>query len=68
MDTILNPKQQKIAMLVTEGLSNKEIAETLNITTGTVKNYLRVIYDLTGMDTRLELAMWWNAHNVKELF
>lgn len=63
MADILSTKEQRIAGLVTEGLSNQQIADELNIKAGTAKNYLRAIYDKTGMDSRLELAMWWNAHN-----
>jgi len=27
-----------------------------------VKNHLRVIFDKTGMDSRLELALWFEVH------
>lgn len=59
---ILNEKQQKIARLVSEGLKNKDIAVEVGTTEGTVKNYLRKIFDLAGMNNRTELALWYVAH------
>jgi DNA-binding NarL/FixJ family response regulator len=43
-------------------MKNKEIAEVIGTTENVVKNYLRVIYDETGMNTRLELALWYESH------
>lgn len=61
----LSDREIRICELVTEGYRNRQVAEMLGIVEGTVKNYLRVIYDKIGMDTRLELAMWWHAHGSK---
>lgn len=57
----LNPKEWRIVRLVTEGLSNKEIALAIGTSENMVKNHLRVIYDETGMGNRLELALWYVA-------
>ena len=44
------------------GDTNALIAEMLETTEQVIKNYLRVIYDKAGVDTRLELALWWLEH------
>lgn len=58
-DRILTPKQQELVSLVASGLKNKSIAEIVGTTEQVIKNYLRPIFDKTGMSTRLELALWW---------
>ena len=40
-----------------EGLRNKEIAERLSITEGTVKIHLHNIYDKLGVGGRMELLL-----------
>lgn len=55
----LTPKQWRIIKLVAEGLRNKEIAKLVGNSEGGIKNQLRVIFNETGMSTRLELAMWY---------
>lgn len=57
--TKLTPKEQKIVQLVSEGLTNKEIAQILGITRYVAANYLRPIFDKLGVWTRLELALWY---------
>lgn len=44
MPTSLAPQEINILKLISEGISNKEIAAQLNISEGTVKHYLRVIF------------------------
>jgi len=55
---VLTPKELSIIALLTEGMTNKEIAKDAGTTENMVKNYLRVIFDKTGMFSRLELALW----------
>jgi DNA-binding NarL/FixJ family response regulator len=55
---LLTAKQWAITKLVADGLKNKEIARKLGTTENMVKNYLRAIFDKTGMWSRLELALW----------
>ena len=40
-----------------EGLSNKQIAQKLYISEGTVKNYISAIYDKTGIHDRVKLVV-----------
>jgi DNA-binding NarL/FixJ family response regulator len=58
----LTPKELQIVALVTEGGKNKQIAEQLGTKEQVIKNYLRNIYDKTGVSDRLELAVFTQHH------
>lgn len=51
----LTPRQEEILSLVKRGMKNKQIAEELTITTGTVKVHLMHIFEKTGVKNRFEL-------------
>lgn len=53
----LSERERELVQLVCEGLKNREIAERLNTTEGTVKAYLHAIFDKLGVENRTELAM-----------
>ncbi len=53
----LTDREKGICVLITEGLSNKQIAERLYISEGTVKNYISSIYDKTGIHDRVKLTL-----------
>jgi two-component system nitrate/nitrite response regulator NarL len=55
---LLTPREQEILPLITRGLRNREIAERLGISEGTVKIHLRNIYEKLGLGSRLELALY----------
>lgn len=55
--TTLTPRELEIVRLVAQGLRNKELANRLSITEGTVKIHLHNIYDKLGVDGRLELVL-----------
>jgi two-component system nitrate/nitrite response regulator NarL len=52
----LTPRQQEIAALVADGLSNKEIARYLGLAEGTVKVQLHPIYRRLRVHNRTQLA------------
>jgi two-component system nitrate/nitrite response regulator NarP len=52
----LSPRERDIVDLVQRGLRNRQIAERLNLTEGTVKVYLHSIYQKVGVTSRMELA------------
>lgn len=56
---ILTPKQWQIARLVTCGLKNADIGKALGKTRYVIAKYLGEIYDKTGQDDRLNLALWY---------
>lgn len=53
----MTAREKEIATLLAQGLSNKQIAEKLYISEGTVKNYISVIYDKTGIHDRAKLIV-----------
>jgi DNA-binding NarL/FixJ family response regulator len=53
----LSPKEQKVALLVCEGLNNIEISNSLNISVNTVKTHLKKIYEKLNVKDRLALVI-----------
>jgi DNA-binding NarL/FixJ family response regulator len=60
----LTPKEMRIVALIVQGCKNREIAIRLKTTEQVIKNYLRSIYDKTGVSDRLELALFTIHHRV----
>lgn len=55
----ITEKEQDIIGLVAEGLSNREIAEKLFLSEGTVRNYISVILEKLGLRDRTQLAVFY---------
>jgi DNA-binding NarL/FixJ family response regulator len=53
----LTPREVEVASLVSKGMKNREIGESLGIATGTVKIHLMHIFEKTGIRDRFELAL-----------
>ncbi len=53
----LTPREKQIVALICRGMRNKQIAENLHITPGTVKVHLMHIFEKTGLKDRLALAV-----------
>jgi DNA-binding CsgD family transcriptional regulator len=53
----LSHQQRKIALLASEGLTNKEIAAQLGIKTGSVSSHMAHIYDKLNVEGRADLAL-----------
>lgn len=53
----LTPREKQIVHHICGGMKNKEIAEALTITAGTVKVHLMHIFEKTGVKDRFELAV-----------
>lgn len=53
----LSPRERELVGLVRQGLRNRDIAEQLGITEGTVKVYLHSVFEKTGVANRTELAI-----------
>jgi len=60
----LTPKEMRIVALIVQGCKNREIATRLKTTEQVIKNYLRSVYDKTGVSDRLELALFTIHHRV----
>lgn len=54
----IGEKELQIISLVAEGLSNKEIAERLFLSEGTVRNYISSILDKLNLRDRTQLAVF----------
>jgi DNA-binding NarL/FixJ family response regulator len=53
----LTAREQEIVQLVCRGLKNRQIAQELSITAGTVKVHLMHVFEKTGVKDRYELAL-----------
>ena len=60
----LTPKEMQIVALIVQGCKNKDIANQLGTKEQVIKNYLRSIYDKTGVSDRLELALFTIHHRM----
>lgn len=67
----LTKTEWKIIIQVEKGASNKEISDVLNLSEGTIRNYLSAILNKLNLRDRTQLAIWavqTNAHkkNIEE--
>ncbi len=53
---ILTPRERDVLALLAQGLTNKDIAAQLVISTNTVKRYLKSVFEKLGVDTRVAAA------------
>jgi len=53
----LSPREREIALLVADGLSNKEVARQLGLSDGTVKISLHTIFQKLGARNRYSLIV-----------
>ncbi|WP_100372309.1 response regulator [Bacillus sp. FJAT-45037] len=64
VDSSITTRELAIMKLVGEGLSNKEIAEELYLSIGTIKNNISNILDKLQLRDRTQLAIYAIRHNV----
>jgi DNA-binding NarL/FixJ family response regulator len=57
----LSKREQEVAQLVSEGLSNRDIAQRLRLSEHTVKNYMFHIFEKLGISSRVELVLFTHA-------
>ncbi len=62
----LTRTEWKIIAQVEKGASNKEISKTLNLSEGTVRNYLSTILNKLDLRDRTQLAIWAVQTNVRK--
>lgn len=53
----MTKREKEICSLMAEGFTNRQIADKLYISEGTVKNYISGIYDKTGIHDRVKLIV-----------
>ncbi len=54
---LLTERELQIVQLIADGLSNQEIADKLYLSNGTVRNYISVILEKTGLEHRTQIAV-----------
>ncbi len=62
----LSQQEKNVLALVSEGKTNREIAEALFLGEGTVRNYVSSILSKLGVSNRAEAAAYAVEHNLKE--
>jgi DNA-binding NarL/FixJ family response regulator len=54
---VLNDKEQRVLELISEGMSNRQIADVMHLAEGTIKNYVSRIMEKLHANTRIALAL-----------
>ncbi len=60
---LLSPREREILTIIAEGFSNKEIAAHLQLSEGTVRNYISKMFEKTGARDRTQLAILYYKGN-----
>jgi len=58
-DGLFTEREMEIIAYISRGLSNKEIANKLFMSEGTIKNYISGILDKTGLEHRTQIAIYY---------
>ena len=58
----LTPREAEVLALITQGLSNKEIAERTHLSINSIKSYIRTGYRKIGVSTRSQAVLWGVRH------
>ncbi len=58
-DYSMGEREKELTRLVAEGLSNREIADAMCLSEGTVRNYLSVVLEKLGLRDRTQLAVFY---------
>jgi two-component system nitrate/nitrite response regulator NarL len=56
--SLLTNREQDVVRLVVDGMKNREVAQTLQLTEHSVRNYLYRIFDKLGVSSRAELILY----------
>lgn len=62
--SVLTPREREVASMVARGMRNKEIAQELSISEGTVKIHLHSVYEKLDVSGRLELSLFAREHGL----
>ena len=54
----LTPRQREVLMLVAQGASNRQIADTLVVSERTARTHVSAILDRLGLVSRTQAALW----------
>lgn len=59
----MTQREREVIALIAVGLSNKEIAQRLDIATDTVKSHVRNVMDKLALHSRLQIAAYAHSHD-----
>ncbi len=59
----LTDKENEIVYWIAQGLNNRELAEKLHFSEGTVRNYISIILEKLSLRNRTEIAIFYYKHN-----
>jgi len=59
---LLTAREEQVVALVADGLSNRQVAQELNLSEHTIKKYLFRIFDKLGISSRVELVLYAVTH------
>ena len=63
----LSDRQREVVILVSRGLCNRLIADTLGVSEGTIKAHVHTIFEKLEVQSRIELMMLLSNPKVMEL-
>jgi len=55
---LLTSREEQVVALIADGLSNREIAQELNLSQHTIKKYVYRIFEKLGISSRVELVLY----------
>ena len=59
----MTKREREIIVLIAEGMSNKEIADRLNLSTYTVKSHVHNVMEKLALHSRLQIAAHFHNHD-----
>jgi len=62
----LTARQREVVRLIAAGMTNREIADTLDVAMRTVDTHVRDIFAKLGCASRSEVAQWWASCQTKD--
>lgn len=57
-DVALSPQEERILHMIAEGMTNREIAESMKLSINTVRNYIANMFQKLGITTRSQAAAY----------
>ena len=60
----LTPREAEVIGLITQGLSNQEIASRMYLSINSIKSYIRSAYRTMGVTTRAQAVLWGVDHGL----
>ena len=63
-DPRLSPREREVAILVAQGLSNRDSAEQLVLSERTAENHVQRVLNRLGLRSRAQVALWAVKHGL----